>query len=123
MVHIEHYTAERIPDREGNASFWDFHAARNAVVRTCKRHGPTGPFGELPLDKVATADEWIPLWERGDPNAVLFVDDQSNANDISTSNALIDYFTEMDSRLDGSAKRSSRLGSALGFQSICPCFC
>jgi hypothetical protein len=80
MVQIEHYTEERITDPDGNASLWDFHQARNAVVRACRLHGPTGPFGVLPLEKLDGSDEWLSLWERGDPNAVYFVvDDQYNS--------------------------------------------
>jgi hypothetical protein len=80
MVLVEHYTEERIADPDGNASPWDFHQARNAVVRACRLHGPTGPFGELPLEKLHDADEWLSLWERGDKDAVYFVvDDQCNS--------------------------------------------
>jgi hypothetical protein len=79
MVRIEHYTKVRIADPDGSASPSDFHAARNAVVRACRLHGPTGPFGVLPLEKLQDSDEWRSLWERGDPDAVYFVvDDQYN---------------------------------------------
>ena len=80
MVRIEHYTEERIADPDGNASPRDFHKARNAVVRACRLHGSTGPFGVLPLEKLNDSDEWLSLWERGDPDAVYFVvDDQYNS--------------------------------------------
>ena len=79
MVRIEHFTEKHIPDPNGNVSSLQFHEARNAVVTACRLHGPTGPFGVLPLDKLANFEEWLPLWEQGDPNAAYFVvDDQYN---------------------------------------------
>jgi hypothetical protein len=76
---VEHYTADRIPNPyPGGELPWQiYHTVRNAVVRTCRRHGPTGPLGERPLDQayVQSAKQW----ELGDEDPVYWiVDDQYN---------------------------------------------
>jgi hypothetical protein len=95
-VRIEHFTLGRIPDPDGNASPWDFHLARNAVVRACKLHGPTGPFGILPLEKSKGTDNLYSLWERGDPDMVYFVcDDQYNEERYQYLECIdLKFFTE-----------------------------
>jgi len=75
---VEHYQSERIPNPYpgGDLSWRQYQAVRNAMVLTCRRHGPTGPMGEFPLHK-NSAD--IMDWEPGDSNPVYFiVDDQYN---------------------------------------------
>jgi hypothetical protein len=61
-----------------------YHAVRNAVVRTCRRYGPTGPMGEVRIDG-EVADPYMHLaqdinsWEAGDPDPTYFIlDDQLN---------------------------------------------
>jgi hypothetical protein len=47
------------------------------MVQTCRRHGPTGPLGERPLDEDDL--ESAMHWERGDEQPVYWiVDDQYN---------------------------------------------
>jgi hypothetical protein len=80
MVRIEHYTAERIADPEGNASWEDFLEARNAIVCACRLHGPTGPMGIYDFDKADGTNDLFDIWETGDPGAVYFVaEDQYNS--------------------------------------------
>jgi len=52
----------------------EFHQARNALVRVCKRHGRTGPTGEYQPN-----EETGRLFEQGDePPEFFVVDDQLN---------------------------------------------
>ena len=61
-----------------------YHTVRNAIVRTCRRYGPTGPMGELRIDDEVD-DAYMHLvenpdsWEDGDPDPFYFIlDDQLN---------------------------------------------
>lgn len=76
---VHHYDLDHIPNPSpgGSVSFHRYHSIRNAIVRVCRRHGPTGPLGELPLDKPDL--DLIADWEYGDDDPTYFVlDDQLN---------------------------------------------
>ena len=76
---VEYYFDEHIPNPApgGKLPSRVFQTVRNAVVRTCRRHGPTGPLGELPLDKPNL--NVIEDWQHGDENPIFWiVEDQYN---------------------------------------------
>jgi hypothetical protein len=79
---IEHYTAERIPNPypAGDLPWQVYHTVRNAVVRCCRRFGPTGPMGELPIADSDSPDS-EKNWESGDDDPVDYyiIDDQYNS--------------------------------------------
>ena len=83
-VKVTHYNADRIPNPypPGRLPWWKYHKARNALVRTCRKYGPTGPMGERTIiegNEPQNAIEILQGWERGDPDRVFFVlDDQYN---------------------------------------------
>jgi len=80
------FAAEHIrnPYPGGRLPWQVYHAVRNAVVRTCRRHGPTGPMGEIKIiadveDPYRQLAEDRDFWERGDPDPHYFIiDDQYN---------------------------------------------
>jgi len=82
MITIENYTSERIPNPSpfGEVSQQMFHTVRNDLVRTCRKHGPTGPMGLFPVGRsFEDAGEFLAAWESGDANPAYFViDDQYN---------------------------------------------
>ena len=98
MVRIEHYTDDRIADPEGNVPLRTFHKVRNAVVRACKSHGPTGPMGLFPFGKVpGDASDVFTAWGKtADSDPVYFVlDDQLNHERYQYVECLNpDHFTE-----------------------------
>jgi hypothetical protein len=53
---VEAFTAKRVRNeyRGGKMTWQTFHAVRNAIVRTCKKFGTTGPMGEIKLDPSVT---------------------------------------------------------------------
>jgi hypothetical protein len=74
------YTEERIPNPypKGSLPWQVYHKVRNAIVRTCRCHGPTGPMGICPISRWQRAPN-IFKWERGDPDPVYYIiDDQYN---------------------------------------------
>jgi hypothetical protein len=76
---VEYFVADHIPNpAPGSKLPWRlYQTVRNAVVRTCRRHGPTGPLGELRLDKPNL--NIIEDWQDGDEDPVYWVvDDQYN---------------------------------------------
>jgi hypothetical protein len=76
---LEHFTAEYVlnPYPAGELPCALFQTVRNAVVRTCRRHGPTGPMGEFHFEK--DTDDLFEAWEPGDDEPVYWVvDDQYN---------------------------------------------
>jgi hypothetical protein len=78
-LRVKHYTAEHIPNSypKGDLPWQVYHEVRNAVVRTCRRHGPTGPLGVRPLDLDDL--ESAKAWEFGDKDPLYWViDDQYN---------------------------------------------
>jgi hypothetical protein len=80
MVKIEQFTEPHLHDPDGSASAYEFHEARNAIVRTCKLHGPTGPMGEFPFDLPEDEDCFRVWYESGDHDPAYFViDDQYNS--------------------------------------------
>ncbi len=78
-VRVVHFSDERIADPSADAGDlpWQaYHAARNAVVRACRRHGRTGPMGECSITDAADTSE---DWPVGDDDPALYVvDDQLN---------------------------------------------
>ena len=80
QLRVVSYTEERIPNPypKGSLPWQIYHKVRNAVVRTCRRHGPTGPMGICPISRWRSAPD-ILKWESGDPDPVYYViDDQYN---------------------------------------------
>jgi hypothetical protein len=78
-LQIIHYDEDRIPNPlPGGVSWRLYHTVRNAVVRACRTHGPTGPRGCLPTG----APDWDKAeakWGKGDRDPVFWVvDDQYN---------------------------------------------
>ena len=74
------YSEERVPNPypKGPLPWQIYHKVRNAVVRTCRRHGPTGPMGECRISRWRAAPN-IFKWQRGDPDPVYYIiDDQYN---------------------------------------------
>lgn len=73
---VERFRTKRVPNPYAGQMNWLlYQKARNAIVRTCRRHGPVGPLGMLPLRRRSTIDDW----ERGDVNPVYWImDDQFN---------------------------------------------
>jgi hypothetical protein len=78
-IPVVHYAVERIPNPSPGGLPWQvYHSVRNAVVRTCREFGPTGPMGECPIvvgpDRPPVRD-----WPPGDDPCDFFVvDDQYN---------------------------------------------
>jgi hypothetical protein len=53
---VEAFTAKRVRNEHpGGRMTWQiFHTVRNAIVRTCRKFGSTGPMGEIKLDLQVT---------------------------------------------------------------------
>jgi hypothetical protein len=72
---VEAFTAKRVRNENpgGKMTWQTFHVVRNAMVRTCRAFGTTGPMGEIKLDpqvqdlNVHLADD-PHFWLRGDEN-------------------------------------------------------
>jgi hypothetical protein len=80
QLNIISYTKERIPNPYHKRTLpWQvYHKVRNAVVHTCRRHGPTGPMGICPISFWRRAPN-ILKWEHGDPDPLYYIiDDQYN---------------------------------------------
>src|SRR6201999_4486400 len=92
---------------------------RNAVVRACRLHGSVGPFGVLPLEKIDGSGEWISLWERGDPKAAYFIDDDQRNGERYQYVECVDseYFTE-EWLLDLMAALQDLPGRGIGIRSV-----
>ncbi len=74
------YTEERIPNPNpaGPLPWHEHQKVRNALVRVCRSHGPTGPLGILPIGFFESMPN-VRAWEAGDQDPVYFViDDQYN---------------------------------------------
>ena len=80
QLKVAPYTLKRIPNPypEGDLPWQVYHTVRNAIVRACRRHGPTGPMGECVIEDGRNAPD-LAGWKRGDNPATYFiVDDQYN---------------------------------------------
>jgi hypothetical protein len=87
---VKHYESDRVPNPYpgGDLPWHVYHRVRNAVVRTCRRYGPTGPMGERKLGNWFSrtflgfgqdAIQMLDTWESGDDNPIYWVvDDQYN---------------------------------------------
>lgn len=83
---VKAFKSDRVPNPEpGGVLPWQkYHTVRNALVQTCRRHGPTGPMGVIKI--VADAEDVMTLlardfsvWKPGDPDPMYFIlDDQFN---------------------------------------------
>ena len=81
---IEHFTAERIDNRVSYPVTWQmYHTARNALVRTCEKHGTTGPMGERPImgEQSNSYANWHVL-NKGDSCVYYIIDDQYNDEEL-----------------------------------------
>ncbi len=85
-LEVRYYTVNHIPNDypEGDLPWQVYHTVRNALVRACRRHGPTGPLGEVKIVE-GVADPYKQLaadpgfWEPGDPNPTYhIIPDQYN---------------------------------------------
>jgi hypothetical protein len=80
------FTSERVanPYPGGELPWQVYHTVRNAIVRTCRRHGPTGPMGEVKIvegveSPYARIVEDADFWQRGDSDPHYhIIDDQYN---------------------------------------------
>jgi hypothetical protein len=80
------FTQHRVPNPypDGDLPWQVYQTVRNALVRTCRRYGPTGPFGVVQIDPVAESPFHLfasdpSAWEPGDADPAYFVlDDQLN---------------------------------------------
>jgi hypothetical protein len=80
QLKVVRFTLKRIPNPypDGDLPWQVYHTVRNAIVRTCRRHGPTGPMGECIIEDSRDFPD-IDGWERGDkPETYFIVDDQYN---------------------------------------------
>jgi hypothetical protein len=85
---VEAFTAKRVRNEHpgGKMTWQTFHTVRNAVVRTCRNFGTTGPMGEIKLDpqvkdlNVHLADD-PHFWLRGDENPRYHIADDVIGND------------------------------------------
>lgn len=75
------YKEDHVPNPfpGGDLPWQIYHTVRNAIVRTCRRYGPTGPMGEVKIIEGAEEPDSGNDWPLGDPNAMYYViDDQYN---------------------------------------------
>jgi hypothetical protein len=80
------FTHRRVPNPyPGGELPWQvYHTVRNAIVRACRKHGPTGPMGEVRITAGADSvgDQRIEdpeSWEPGDRDPTYYIiDDQYN---------------------------------------------
>lgn len=95
MVRIEFQSGDAIPpDQEGDVSFGTFQEVRNVLVRTCKKHGPTGPMGFFPFDDADESKCLLEWMRTADPNPVYYViADQFNAARYQRVECDTDSFT------------------------------
>jgi hypothetical protein len=86
-LRIVPFTRDHIPnDYPGGKLPWQvYQRVRNALVQTCRKHGPTGPMGVVKIvpdvedPSMMLADD-RDFWERGDPDpAYWIIDDQYNS--------------------------------------------
>jgi hypothetical protein len=83
---VVRYTAQRVPNPyPGGELPWQlYQGVRNAIVRTCRKHGPTGPMGEVKIvdgvdDPYRQMFEQPGFWQRGDDNPSYYIlEDQYN---------------------------------------------
>jgi hypothetical protein len=80
------FNRDRVPnDYPGGDLPWQmYHSVRNALVRTCRKYGPTGPMGVVKIipdveDPYRMLAQDRDFWESGDPDPWYFIiDDQYN---------------------------------------------
>ena len=80
------FTQERVPNLYpgGDLPWQMYHTVRNALVRTSRRYGPTGPMGIVKIksdveNPYLRLVEEVDFWERGDPDPFYYIiDDQWN---------------------------------------------
>jgi hypothetical protein len=83
-LRVKPYTRARVPYPGGDLPWQVYHGVRNALVRTCRRFGPTGPMGVVTIspdvdDPYRALMHDLSFWERGDSDPAYFVlDDQLN---------------------------------------------
>ena len=83
---VVRFTRERVPNPyPGGELPWQvYQGVRNAVVRTCRRHGPTGPMGEVRIvegvyDPYRETFKQPGFWPLGDRNPSYYIiSDQYN---------------------------------------------
>jgi hypothetical protein len=77
---VSHFATNRVPNPyPGGQLPWQvYHTVRNAMVRTCRRFGPTGPLGECAIIEGRECLD-VNCWEHGDPSPIYYIiDDQYN---------------------------------------------
>jgi hypothetical protein len=80
QLKVVRFTLKRIPNPYpgGDLPWQVYHTVRNAIVRTCRLHGPTGPMGECVIEEGRDFPD-INVWERGDKQLGYYIiDDQYN---------------------------------------------
>ncbi|MBA4188985.1 MAG: hypothetical protein C0467_13390 [Planctomycetaceae bacterium] len=85
LIKLKAFSRSHIPNENpgGTLAWQDYHTVRNAIVKTCRQFGPTGPMGavqiesdvEDPYRMIHDSD----FWERGDSEPMYYViEDQLN---------------------------------------------
>ncbi len=79
-LNVIRFTKERVPNPypEGELPWQIYQGVRNAIVLACRKHGPTGPMGEVRIvegvdDPYRQLFKQPGFWERGDPNPCYYV--------------------------------------------------
>jgi hypothetical protein len=74
------FTEDRIPNEYpgGDLPWQVYHSVRNALVRVCRRYGPTGPMGEVKIvedvsDPYMQLAEDRDFWEQGDADPTYYI--------------------------------------------------
>ncbi len=86
---VKHFVTNHVqnPFPGGRLPWQVYHTVRNAIVRTCREYGPTGPMGEVqiaddvdnPYTHMCEFEDPYSWWEQGDPDPVYYIlDDQLN---------------------------------------------
>lgn len=77
---VVRFTTARVPNPyPGGKLRWQFYQdVRNAIVRTCRQHGPTGPMGEVRIveevdDPYRQMLKQPGFWQRGDDNPSYYI--------------------------------------------------
>jgi hypothetical protein len=77
---VTRFTKERVPNPypSGELPWQVYQGVRNSIVRTCRRHGPTGPMGEVRIvvgvvDPYRQAFKEPGFWQRGDNDPSYYI--------------------------------------------------
>ena len=113
---VQRFRTKRVPNPYAGQMTWRlYQKARNAIVRTCRRHGPVGPFGVFPL----RSGRDISDWERGDDNPVYWIVDDQYNDEAYLYMEFVDPLGFTNKWLEGITKTLTRLsGWGIGVNSL-----